>query len=167
MARLFGGSRLPTVSPQPTRWPIRVAHASAGAATTDALFTCQSRRVAQRWPRRQSEPVYRYLFDHTLANDPAQQALGAVHTIEHAFLFGWDGDYRPTAADLAVQRLMVARWTQLARDGQLDPSRAVAWPVVQPGERFLRIAAASSSEAGDAGARCSFWDDVTLPWPHL
>jgi para-nitrobenzyl esterase len=43
------------------------AYASQRAAfariTTDAEFTCQSRRVARVLARAQKEPVYRYLFN--------------------------------------------------------------------------------------------------------
>lgn len=135
--------------------------------TTDALFTCQSRRVARVLSRGQSEPVYRYLFDHALENDPAQKALGAVHTVEHPFFFAWQGSYRPTEVDLAVQRLMVTHWTHLARTGTTSPQDTVPWPAAPPSDTFLRIAATPAAQAGDAGAQCDFWDAVTLPWPHL
>ena len=61
--------------------------AAFAQVTTDAEFTCQSRRVARVFARAQREPVYRYLFNHPLDNDPALKALGANHTIEHPFLF--------------------------------------------------------------------------------
>ncbi len=135
--------------------------------TTDALFTCQSRRVARLLSRAQREPVYRYLFDHVLANDPAQLALGAVHTIEHAFLFAWEGSYVPTADDLSVQARMVSNWTGLARTGQLPAWGDGAWPAQRRGDPFLRIAPTATIEAGDAGAQCDLWDAVPLPQPHL
>ena len=135
--------------------------------TTDALFTCQSRRVARLLSRAQHEPVYRYLFDHVLANDPAQLAMGAVHTIEHPFLFAWEGSYVPTADDLSVQALMVSNWTRLARTGQLRSWGSGAWPEQRRGDPFLRIAPTATIEAGDAGAQCDFWDTVPLPQPHL
>jgi para-nitrobenzyl esterase len=57
--------------------------------TTDAEFTCQSRRVARVISKVQREPVYRYLFNHVMENDPEVKALGATHTGEHPFLFAW------------------------------------------------------------------------------
>lgn len=135
--------------------------------TTDALFTCQSRRVAALLSTRQKEPVYRYVFDHRLENDPAQLALGSVHTIEHPFFFAWQGSYQPTADDLAVQDLMVDRWTQLATKGRLKAWGSQAWPTARPGDFFLRIAPVPTVESGDGGAQCGFWDTVTLPQPHL
>ena len=44
--------------------------AAFAQVTTDAEFTCQSRRVARALARAQREPVYRYVFNHTLDNDP-------------------------------------------------------------------------------------------------
>lgn len=135
--------------------------------TNDALFTCQSRRVARVLSRTQREPVYRYLFAHALENDPEQKALGAVHTIEHLYFFPWQGKYRPTEADLAIQRLMIGHWTGLARAGELARTGDTAWPPVQPGDAYLLIAAQPAVKSGDAGAQCDFWDTVRLPSPHL
>ncbi|ARN22501.1 carboxylesterase/lipase family protein [Piscinibacter gummiphilus] len=129
--------------------------------TTDGLFTCQARRVARTLAAVQREPVYRYLFDHRLENDPEQRALGAVHTIEHPFFFGWAGTYRPTADDLAVQRLLVSHWTGVARDGA-----TTAWPAAFPGDTWLWVTPTPDVRSDDP-AQCAFWDTVTLPWPHL
>jgi hypothetical protein len=41
--------------------------------TTDAEFTCKSRRVARTFADAQKEPVYRYLFNHRVDNDPTQR----------------------------------------------------------------------------------------------
>ncbi len=131
--------------------------------TTDALFTCQSRRVARALAKAQREPAYRYLFAHALENDPEQKALGAVHTVEHAFFFPWQGKYSPDETDLAVQRLMIGHWTTLARDGQLP----AAWPAALPGDTFLRVGKQDAQTATDDMAKCDFWDGVPLPWPHL
>lgn len=136
--------------------------------TTDALFTCQSRRVARVLSGVQKEPVYRYVFAHALENDPQQKALGAVHTIEHMFLFPWEGTYRPTEDDLAVQQLMVKYWTQMAKHGHAGKVGHLAWPAYSPrNDAYLEIAASSAVKSGPASAHCAFWDTVTLPWPHL
>lgn len=136
-------------------------------ATTDAYFTCQSRRVARLLAKAQREPVYRYLFTHALNNDAEQKALGAVHTVEHPFFFSWQGSYRPDQADLSVQRLMVAHWTQLAKEGDLRVRNIHPWPAVGRKDLFLTIGPRPAIRAGDAGAQCDFWDTVELPQPHL
>lgn len=136
--------------------------------TTDALFTCQSRRVAGTLARSQKEPVYRYLFAHTLENDPQQKALGAVHTIEHMFFFPWQGTYRPVAADLNVQQGMIRYWTNMAKSGRPGAHGTLSWPAYTPqNDAYLEIAADNSVKPGPHNAKCEFWDTVTLPWPHL
>jgi len=128
-------------------------------ATTDGFFTCQSRRVARVLAGSQPQPVYRYLFDHRLENDPEQRALGVTHTIEHPFFFAWQGQYRPTEADLAIQRVLVGHWTRLAREGTLT-----SW--LPGGDAYMRISDHRQLTRDD-DAHCDFWDTVTLPWPHL
>jgi para-nitrobenzyl esterase len=130
-------------------------------------FTCQSRRVARALSHSQSAPVYRYVFGHTLDNDAELKALGAVHTLEHAFFFPWRGNYKPTAADLAVQRLMLTHWTQLAAAGRMGTGPAGGWPASLPGDTALHIAQPARLQRDEGSARCDFWDTVQLPWPHL
>jgi para-nitrobenzyl esterase len=133
--------------------------------TTDALFTCQSRRVARALAAHQQAPVYRYLFTHSLQNDPELKAQGSVHTVEHVYFFPWQGQYRPTPDDLQLQRLMVGYWTRLAREGSLAGAQP-AWPAAEPGGRYLQLAPVPAAKQDDA-AQCDFWDTVKLPWPHL
>jgi para-nitrobenzyl esterase len=57
--------------------------------TTDAEFTCESRRVARVLSQAQPDPVYRYLFNHTLENDPELKAL-------------WGGPYGRTSVLLRL-----------------------------------------------------------------
>ncbi len=131
--------------------------------STDGLFTCQARRVARALSGAQREPVHRYVFARALGNDPDQKALGAVHTVEHMFLFPWTGKYRPDAGDLAVQGLMVRHWTELARSGHA----AAGWPAAGPADSYLLIDEPAAVQAGDGGAKCDLWDGIRLPRPHL
>jgi para-nitrobenzyl esterase len=136
--------------------------------TTDALFTCESRRVARTLARSQTEPVYRYLFAHALENDPVEKANGAVHTIEHPFFFGWRGKYRPSEADLAIQQRMIGYWTRMARTGNPNGGTDPNWAGYSPAnESYLEIGAVIATKTGPSPAQCDFWDGVTLPWPHL
>jgi len=155
---VFGASADRIVSQYPvTNYP--TPRDALVRVTTDGLFTCQSRRVARALAHVQPQPVYRYLFDHRLDNDPLQRALGATHTIEHPFFFAWQGHYRPNDTDLAIQRLLIGHWTSLAREGTLT-----SW--APGGDAYLRISDRPLSTRDD-DARCDFWDTVTLPWPHL
>ena len=93
--------------------------------TTDAQFTCKSRSVARALSQGQKQPVYRYLFNHVLDNDPRLKAVGAAHTVEHMFMFAWQGSYRPTENDRAVQRQIV---NQLS-DSDTAAVAAYVWAV--------------------------------------
>lgn len=136
--------------------------------TTDALFTCQSRRVGRTLSSMQNQPVYRYLFSHALENDPQQKALGAVHTVEHAFFFPWQGSYKPTATDLDIQQRMITYWTHMAKQSEPGSAKGVSWPKLASGnDIYLEISSTTAVKAGSQDAHCDFWDGVTLPWPHL
>jgi para-nitrobenzyl esterase len=137
-------------------------------ATTDSEFTCTSRRVARALSHAHKTPVYRYLFDHALENDPALKTLGPAHTIEHAFLFAWQGKYHPNDADRAVQRQMVGYWSRMAKAGNPNGGGAPDWPAVSGGsDAYLDIGAATAVKSSDAKAHCDFWDNTPLPWPHV
>lgn len=132
--------------------------------TTDALFTCQSRRVARTLAAAQTQPVHRYIFAHALQNDPS----GASHTVEHPFFFGWRGKYRPTETDFAIQRRMISYWTRLARTGNPNGDDTPRWPAHTTGkDPYLEIGAMTIAQSGPNSAKCDFWDTVRLPWPHL
>ena len=136
--------------------------------TTDAEFTCQSRRVARAFFKVQKKPVYRYIFAHAQENDPGLKTAGAAHTIEHAFLFPGQDKYQPTDADLAIQRHMVGYWTRMARTGNPNSSDDPQWPAYSPdNDAYLEISASTGAKKGPENAKCDFWDTVTFPWPHL
>ena len=143
------------------------ARAAFVQATTDAQFTCVARRVARTLSKAQKEPVYRYFFDHALENDPQLKALGANHTIEHPFFFAWQGKYRPTETDLAVQRRIVGYWVRLAKSGNPNGGGDPEWPAESGNDAYLEIGATTAARSGPAFANCDFWDEVPMLWPHL
>lgn len=163
LARLFGASAVPRIRamypladfPSPRDAMVRIS--------TDAFFTCQSLRVARALAQHQSQPVYRYLFAHALLNDAELRGQRAVHTIEHVFFFPWQGSYRPTADDLAVQQLMAGEWIGFARTG----TAAAPWRPVGDDDAYLLVAPQARMHAGGQEAKCAFWSSVRLPSPHL
>jgi para-nitrobenzyl esterase len=135
--------------------------------TTDALFTCQSVRVAHVLTR-SGASVYRYLFDHVTENDPQLKAAGPVHTAEHQFFFNWEGHYTPTASDLAVQRQILGYWTRMASTLNPNGGDASAWPATTQGrDDYLDIGETLAIKNGPASAQCPFWDTIALPSPHM
>ena len=134
--------------------------------TTDAQFTCTSRRVARVFSSAQKEPVYRYYFAHAMENDPQLKTMAANHTIEHAFQFPFGGKYRPLEADIAVQKFMIGYWSRFAKTGNPGNAANVPWPVAA-GDAYLEISALPSAKRGPDSAKCDFWDAQPVQWPHL
>ena len=114
----------------------------------------------------QKQPVHRYLFSHSMENDPQLKTVRANHTIEHAFLFPMKGTYKPSDADVSVQRLIVGYWTELARSGNTVSAKAPQWPVAA-GDAYLDISVRPSAKRGANDAKCAFWDALPVQWPHL
>jgi len=163
LIKAFGANEAARVREQYPMAAYASPHMALVRATTDAYFTCQSRRVAAALATSQSQAVYRYLFDHALENDAELMAQGAIHTVEHAFLFPWEGSYRPTATDLVIQQRMVADWTGLAKTG----APGAAWSATSLRDpAYLYIGSRIEMRHEDP-AHCAFWDTVRLPWPHM
>jgi para-nitrobenzyl esterase len=116
----------------------------------------------------QKQPVYRYLFDYKLENDPEQKALGPIHTIEHPFLFSWEGKYRPTDADRVVQDRMVNYWTRFIKTGSPNGGDGPKWPAISVGaNEYLEISASTAAKSGPESAHCDYWDKTPMLWPHM
>src|SRR5262245_6563210 len=143
------------------------ARAAFAQVTTDAEFTCTTRRVVHTLSKAQKEPVFRFIFDHTLENDPQLKSLGAIHTLEHAFLFAWQGSYRPTDTDLVLQRRIVGYWTRIAKTGNPNGGGDPDWPAESGNDAYLEFSANTVAKTGPATANCDFWDGVPMLWPHL
>jgi para-nitrobenzyl esterase len=136
--------------------------------TTDSEFTCKSRSVALALSASQQSPVYRYLFNQPLENDPTLKAYGATHTVEHPFLFAWQGTYRPTDTDRTVQRRLVNYWTRMAKSDNPNGAGDPEWPAVSDDKDvYLEIGAATAVHRGPPNAHCDFWDVTPLLWPHI
>jgi para-nitrobenzyl esterase len=136
--------------------------------TTDAQFTCKSRSVARALSQAQKQAVYRYLFNYALDNDPRLKAVGAAHTVEHMFMFAWQGSYRPTENDRAVQRQIVRYWTRMAKTGNPNGGGDPEWPPVSSGDdTYLEIGANTGAHRGASEAHCDFWGATPMLWPHI
>ena len=134
--------------------------------TTDAQFTCTSRRTARIFSGAQKDHVYRYLFTHTMENDSQLKATAANHTIEHAFQFPFGGKYKPLESDLAVQKYVIGYWSRFAKTGNPGGVGNTAWPIAA-GDAYLEISTLPSAKRGPDAAKCNFWDRLTVQWPHL
>jgi para-nitrobenzyl esterase len=168
VTKVFGASSTPRILAEYPGDTYASPRAALVKITTDAEFTCQSRRVARTFASVQTEPVFRYRFNYALQNDAFQKAQGAIHTVEHPFLFAWQGAYQPTATELDMQRQMVGYWSRMAKTGNPNGGKDTAWPAVTPtNSAYLEMGPQMQAANSAADAHCDFWDTVTLPWPHM
>ena len=137
-------------------------------ATTDAYFTCTTRRVARLLTSVQSEPVHTYYFSHVLENDPVERARGSGHTVEHPFLFHWSGKYRPSEGERQLQDAMLLYWSRMAATGNPNGGSNPVWPRYDATtDAHLELAIPPRARTALRKDQCDFWDGITLPWPHL
>jgi para-nitrobenzyl esterase len=168
VAKVFGPKQVDRIVAQYPLDQYATPRAAFVQLTTDAEFTCQSRRVARTFADVQSEPVFRYVFNHALENDPEQKALGPTHTAEHPYLFNWKGTYKPTPTDLDIQKHIIGYWSRMAKTGNPNGANDPFWPNASPlNAAYLEIATNTQSKTGVGEAHCDFWDTVQLTWPHL
>ncbi len=137
-------------------------------ATTDAYFTCTTRRVARLLTSVQTEPVYTYFFSHVLENNPVERARGAGHTAEHPFFFPWTGKFLQSEGERQLQGAMLLYWSKMAATGNPNGEGNPVWPRYDA-KTDAHLELATPPRAGTALRKdqCDFWDGVTLPWPHL
>ena len=131
-------------------------------ATTDALFTCQTRRVARAIVETGGGPVHRYLFTHAYDNDPAR---GVNHSQEYPFFFTFR-TYSEGEADRGVRQQLVNLWTEMATTGSPSAAGTIWAPFSVEEPTYIQIGPATFPD-GLADAHCDFWDLVKLPSPHL
>jgi para-nitrobenzyl esterase len=138
------------------------------AATTDAYFNCQTRRVARALTDAQDAPVYRYLFTHAMETSAATRARGAGHTVEHRFFFPDLAGGQASAAEIALQDSMVRYWSRIAHTGHPNGGGDIAWARYEIAtDPYLELSTQTRPLSDLNGGLCDFWDGTQLPWPHL
>ncbi len=101
-------------------------------ATTDYRWVCPARRLARAMSHSQKEPVYRYLYTHTLASGPGK-FYGAWHGAELMFVFRTfssnvtGGLYTPTAVEVTLSDEMIGYWSRFAATGDPNGGNAPSW----------------------------------------
>lgn len=127
------------------------------AVTTDAQFVCPSRRMARAAAASQSEPVYRYFFDHRMSG--LLGLPGAAHGLELLYVFQrMDAiSYNARPADYAMEALLADHWSTLAATG----APSAPWTAYDPvTDGTMVLSDDPGMQDGIRTARCDLWDTL-------
>lgn len=130
------------------------------ALTTDAVWTCPTRRLARTLAASQSVPVYRYFFTWR-APGALGAILGASHGIDVPFVFRTFSalGFTPDAQAIALSESMQGYWARLASSGDPNGASALAWPRFPVGgDAALVFDNALSTLTDVRGADCDVMD---------
>jgi para-nitrobenzyl esterase len=136
-----------------------------GAVGTDAVFACNAQTSAGRLSQRVA--TYQYEFNDPNAPmvflPPVSFSTGAYHASEIQYLFNLVGTPRPSPRLVGDQgrlsQTMVRYWTQFARNGNPNTSRAPAWPRYGAKQQFQSLTPPTPKTATGFGDEhmCSIW----------
>lgn len=132
-------------------------------ATTDAIFTCQARRVLRSLApaaAKASIPLFRYYYTYVRA-DPAVHELRAFHGAEIQLLFETFSrfGYQPPARERTVADAMQMSWASMAASGSPVHEHTRFWqPYEVPRDNALIFDAPLATADGVGTAHCDFWD---------
>jgi para-nitrobenzyl esterase len=132
------------------------------ALTTDATWTCPSRRMASALAGSQTAPVHRYFFTWR-APSPAGAIIGATHGLEIPFIFrtfsALSANFQPTPSSTALSDAMQGYWSSFAAGG--SPMGPVVWPrFPATGDVTLGLDDTITVLPGVRTADCDFLDSL-------
>jgi len=136
------------------------------AVDTDFNFTCETRNIARAASGTNRQPVWRYLYTHTIENSTALHSLGAFHAQELFFVFGdFSGiNYTPTGSETTLSADMMGYWVRFAATGNPNGGGAINWPRYDAtNDAMLQIDDNQVGLNGYKNIQCDYFS--TLPQP--
>ena len=132
------------------------------ALLTDAYFVCNVRTAMRLLAANQTQPVYRYVYNHIADNATLiQKAYGAFHGAELPFVFG--SMPAPGANDALVIATLGSYWAGLAATGNPNGNGRVTWPPITPDNDTLAIIDSTvTTDSAYRNAQCDFWAGLAL-----
>jgi para-nitrobenzyl esterase len=134
-------------------------------ALTDAVRGCPTRRLALANPA----PTYRWLYTHTLENDPYLAGFKAGHFLEDGLLWHtpkiFGIPYTPTPAEEVLSDRMTDYWTNFAKTGDPNGPGLPEWPL-SDAETDLTLTLDNEIGVETYHAeQCAFLDTIPIPFP--
>jgi para-nitrobenzyl esterase len=132
-------------------------------ATTDAVFTCQTRRVLRSLAPaagKASTPLFRYYYSY-VRGDPAIHKLRAYHGAEIQLLFDtmMRVGYKPSARERVVADALQTSWAAMAAVGSPIHADTPFWQPYQVSrDNAVLFDAPLASLDGVGTSHCDFWD---------
>lgn len=131
--------------------------------TSDGSFTAPSRRFARALALGQSEPVWRYLFDHHFPGPLA--GYGAFHGSEIFYVFN---SFERTSFGVVIlenDRKMLSgmrsQWAQFARTGDPSVAGQPTWVRYDAGtDPYQRLSPTTTAATGLRTPQCDFMDSL-------
>jgi para-nitrobenzyl esterase len=133
------------------------------AVTTDAIFTCQARRVLRSLApaaAKTATPLFRYYYTYVRA-DPAIHKLRAFHGSEIQLLFDTMTrfGYKPPARERVVADAMQTSWAAIAAFGSPIHEGTPFWaPYEVARDNAVLFDAPLAALDGVGTSHCDFWD---------
>jgi para-nitrobenzyl esterase len=132
-------------------------------ATTDALFTCQARRILRALAGGAgSTPLFRYYYAHVRA-DPALRHSRAYHGSEIHLLFGTirQLDDEASENEQKLAEIMQTSWVGFAATGSPIHAATPTWtPYDVARDNAVVFDAALAAADGVGTAHCDTWDRI-------
>ena len=134
---------------------------------TDAVRGCPTRLLANTVAA--TEPVYRYLYTHTLENDPVLVQFRASHVLEDQLIWGSDIlgiGHQLTPAEQQLSSELTDYWTNFAKTGNPNGAGLPTWPQYNTStEPTLTLDDQTSVINNYHDQQCAFIDTVPEPFP--
>jgi para-nitrobenzyl esterase len=134
------------------------------AMTSDSVFKCPTKQLAELVSQSGKADSFVYSFDHA----PSDKCHGAEHSNELAFIW-WSTSM--TGQDRNLSQIMRGAWTSFSAAGVPSfpaPIQSLQWKKYDNTTApFISFNYATTANQGFLGNDCQFWDDLQTKFPTL